>query len=253
MAGGGVALRPDMDKVIVERPRVGSRQHGTPKGYRRKLQRSGLDGLPRREGIKRRSGGKKWLNEHLAPLRRFLDGQVGRPWDKVYSEICAHIDRNSAVQDHVRDHVDGYVCRRVEEVDGVVCLADGSHAHGSPLAEVRWVRWYVCPRTGLLRRNPAAVRRRVPPAPPAPARFVWMGDDAQCRKIDGAWHLVALRPLPPPWVYSDARDVLLDCPVADLTEGKARATYGAPVYAVSCRRLARRELSQTPVPRDEWV
>ena len=56
---------------------------------------------------RRHQGHTKWLNEHLGPLRRYLDSQVGRPWDKVFSEICAHIDRSSAVQDHVRDHVAG--------------------------------------------------------------------------------------------------------------------------------------------------
>ena len=53
--------------------------------------------------------GMKSLNEHLGPLRRYLSSQVGRPWDKVYAEICAHISVDSAVQDHVRDHVFDYV------------------------------------------------------------------------------------------------------------------------------------------------
>jgi hypothetical protein len=50
-----------------------------------------------------------------------LDAQVGRPWDKVFSEICAHIDRASAVQDHVRDHVAGYVVTHVLLIDGIPC------------------------------------------------------------------------------------------------------------------------------------
>lgn len=34
------------------------------------------------------AGGSKVLNENLTPLRRYLERQVGRPWNKVYSEIA---------------------------------------------------------------------------------------------------------------------------------------------------------------------
>src|SRR5438309_9686382 len=34
-----------------------------------------------------RRPGEKWLNENLAPLRRYLESNVGRPWSKVYAEI----------------------------------------------------------------------------------------------------------------------------------------------------------------------
>src|SRR5262245_19799390 len=117
-------MRPDMSKVIVERPRHGSSDRTRAKRRRREVRRLGLDALPRREGIKRLRGGTKHLNEHLAPLRRYLESQVGRPWDKVFSEICAHINRNSAVQDHVRDHVDDYVEVNTVLIDGIPCSAD---------------------------------------------------------------------------------------------------------------------------------
>src|SRR5262245_62448206 len=90
LLGKSECMRPDMAQVIIERPRGGQR-YKTPKGSRRRLQR-GLDDGPRREGIKRVWGaGTKWLSEHLAPLRRFLLGQVGRPWDHVFAEICQHL------------------------------------------------------------------------------------------------------------------------------------------------------------------
>jgi hypothetical protein len=102
-------MRADMAKVIVERPRKKGGAWRKPKGYQRRLSRYG-DDPPGREGIRGCwAGGRKMLNEHLGPLRRYLDKQVGRPWDRVFSEICRHIDRNSAVQDHVRDHVADYV------------------------------------------------------------------------------------------------------------------------------------------------
>jgi hypothetical protein len=86
-----------MAKVIVERPRIGSTMRGKANGYRRSLQ--GLDCvlLPRHEGMKRRHlSQRESLNEHLGPLRRSLDSQVGRPWNKVFAEMRERIDRSSA-------------------------------------------------------------------------------------------------------------------------------------------------------------
>jgi hypothetical protein len=145
-------MRADMAKVIVERPRKKGRAWRKPKGYKRRLSGYG-DATPIREGIRACwNGGTKILNEHLGPLRRYLDKQVGRPWNKVFSEICRHINRNSAVQDHVRDHVEDYVATHVILIDGVPCDGSGSWTYGRPLSRLRHRPWYVCPRTGLLRR-----------------------------------------------------------------------------------------------------
>src|SRR5438045_7109980 len=94
---GGV-MRADMGKVLVERPRLGRRraERWPGKGYRKRLKKYADAGAspPPREGMKDSySFGTKSFNEHLGPLRRFLDSNVGRPWDKVYSEICKHVDR----------------------------------------------------------------------------------------------------------------------------------------------------------------
>lgn len=103
-------MREDMFKVIVERPRRGWR---TRKLSRGKLNRAG-DTLPKKQGLKRQreeNGTRtKWLNENLAPLKRYLDQQVGRPWDKVYSEISANLSQDHTVKQHVRDHLDDFVC-----------------------------------------------------------------------------------------------------------------------------------------------
>src|SRR4051812_46638630 len=101
-------MRPDKAKGIVERPRFGSRMRGGPcKGRSRQDQKFGIDRV-RGEGIKKPYVRRKNFNEHLGPLRRYLESQVGRPWDDVFAEICRYIDRGSAVQDHVRDHVEQY-------------------------------------------------------------------------------------------------------------------------------------------------
>src|SRR4051794_25469022 len=130
-----------MAKVIVERPRRKGWAGSKPKGYRRQLAKFGEDGPPHQEGIKARwQGNRKSFNEHLGPLRRYLDSQVGRPWDKIFSEICTHINRNSAVQDHVRDHVEDYVTVHAILIDGIPCSGEGDGGYGRPLHERRWKR-----------------------------------------------------------------------------------------------------------------
>jgi len=84
-------MRDDMGKVLVERPRVrGGFVPGRTGRRYVKAVRSGIesgDGSPVQEGIMRRyrggHGRVKHFNEHLGPLRRFVESNVGRPWDKV--------------------------------------------------------------------------------------------------------------------------------------------------------------------------
>jgi hypothetical protein len=55
-------------------------------------------------GRDRRSG-RKWFIDHLNPLRRWLDRQVGRGWRHVYRELCAIQDGRTLRGRHLRDHV----------------------------------------------------------------------------------------------------------------------------------------------------
>ncbi len=60
-------MRPDMHKVIVERPRFGG--HRARKGRRPR----DLADLPDKQGMRRPYGWHgKDLDDHLGPLRRFL-------------------------------------------------------------------------------------------------------------------------------------------------------------------------------------
>jgi len=239
--------------VIVERPRLGSRERGKGKGYGRNVEGLAWENQPRREGIKRLSGGGKVLNEHLAPLRRYLMSQTGRHWDKVFSEICAHINRNSAVQDHVRDHVFDYVALHVKLVDGVLYHAAGFWIDQPLGGRFSRQTLYVCPRTGLLKRIKKMQRRRdryrIEPPPPRPVQRD--ADHYYCF-VRGTWHLVRVRRYPPvrmsfaekpedrrPWDVALARQI---------SRADAVAFYGAAVHGVEIvRPLTKRELSFLPV------
>lgn len=132
-------MREDMAKVIVERPRYG--------GYGREKGRLGKDFelQPTRERMKYRLADTKSLNENLAPLRRYLASQVGRPWSKVYSEISANLRATNAVEQHVRDHIKKqYVAIKVS-----------FNKAGEPLNVGRWwsaYDFYLDPQDGILKR-----------------------------------------------------------------------------------------------------
>jgi len=103
-------MRSDMSKVLVERPRIGHHDNYRPKRSARKHDLS--DEAPLHESMRRphimNYEGKR-LNENLRPLERFIAKQIGRPWNKVYSEINEHISVNNAVQAHIREHIDGMI------------------------------------------------------------------------------------------------------------------------------------------------
>src|SRR5579872_763697 len=157
-------MRSDMHKVIVERPRfLRARWENKKTALRLTNQQRALatdsseeydSGPPRASSSRHEKG----LNENLAPLRRYLTRQVGRPWDKVYSEIRRTIDTRSAIGLHVLQHLEAYVATGTFIEDGVVY--ERQRWGGAAPVE----RWYVHPKSKLLRY--AKPRKAPRPAPP---------------------------------------------------------------------------------------
>jgi len=193
-------MREDLAKVIVERPRI--KPYSNRKGRRRDL-----EDLPTHEGMRRGHawrGDRKELNENLAPLRRYLAKQVGRPWDKVYSEIAARLRVDSTVQQHVRDHLGDYVA--------VTPRRNISNWRSSFRNGLWWQQFYVDPENGLLCRTDLlpeekARRRSRQNRQPPPKECVVLADDRELRLIDGLWYEVRLAPLPEP-VYRAVRELV---------------------------------------------
>jgi hypothetical protein len=253
-------MRADMGKVLVERPRLGRwRGASRPgKGYRDQLKKclDAGDPPPQREGIKRRYGsGTKSFNEHLGPLRRFLEANIGRPWDKVYSEICQHVDRGNVVQKHILTHLFQYVTVHTVLIEGEPCRgkAHWGYRYGEPLrTSDRRNRWYVCPKSGLLRASRYVPRTRHRPESP---RRVVLNKSQMCLFLSGQWELVTVAPLP--GVYSPDRarayDVVLKHHMNRYgSDAEAARLYDASAYATARRPLSRRELLALPIPI-EWM
>jgi hypothetical protein len=253
-------MRADMGKVLVERPRLGRRraERWPGKGYRKQLRKclAAGDSPPPREGMKDTYG---WLtksfNEHLNPLRRFLDSNVGRPWDKVYSEICRFVDRNNVVQKHILTHLFDYVVTNVVLIDGQPCRGTAyARQYGEPLrtSHSRYL-WYVCPKSGLLRKSryvPYDRRKRH-----APPRTVRLNNKQVCVERDGRWELISVTLI----AKADPQDI----PAYDMIlqrhidgkvkcEGEVVEDLGRSRYVVTRRVLSKRELLAMPIPID-WL
>ncbi|MEP3889737.1 MAG: hypothetical protein ABJN69_04670 [Hellea sp.] len=139
-----------MFKVIVERPRSGrSRASKSKLRYDKCEERSRVSG----HRLVMESGGyTKHLNENLAPLKRYLHKQLGRRWDDVFSEICAHLDTGSTVKMHVREHLEDFVLSKVRRDKDGTLWATGRWGAPEKLVE-SWTALYVDPEDGVVKET----------------------------------------------------------------------------------------------------
>jgi hypothetical protein len=248
-------MRGDMPKVIVERPRGGRgklRRDKTVRDDDAALSKVGM----KRDALLR--GGSKTLNENLAPLRRYLEAQVDRPWRKVWSEICENLKSTNTVQQHVRDHIPDFVAIKTSVRDGEIWV----HERWAPVRlKDSHIRLFVDPASGLLRRNKHwrswAERRRVVAAAEAKAREAWMrvvSEKVQLHLHRDCWWEVTLATVPTSVEVVKAaaggtRRVAFERPVDDVLLRKAGTAqarlsrYGrAGVYAAAKRQLTTKEM-----------
>ncbi len=249
-----LVMRADMSKVIVERPRRGRRYARLRAAPRE------LEDAPRRESIRHRWKSRLCLNENLAPLRRYLGRQVGKPWAKVYSDICANLRVDSTVQQHVRDHLEDFVAIKAYVEDGEIWVAS---RWGAPqkLAQ-SYRRFYVCPTTGLLRKAKERARfgrlsrKKIEERDRArKQRMREVSPSVQLHRLDGHWYEVELAEIGDetprrydgpirsyPYLGHDRfkeRDVVMSNGQWTGDRGDLYGRWG--VYAVAKRQLSKRE------------
>lgn len=276
-------MRKDMARVIVERPRRGSRSATTkdPKGWKkRRLGRDcELDDLPTKESMspRRKYGWDcKELNENLNPLKRFLERSVGRPWDKVFSEISEHIDMNSTVKRHIWQHVFDFVEQHTFMEDGKVWTHGRWNKERAPI-EDGFVELYIHPVDRLLKKvkRPKGWVPRWKRRHEKPVERVEGPNNTQFHKVNGIWYIVHLRPIPQKLskilVLHDANkgaynwevankagemvDVLLKYSLYWISKShgrhELRNKYGKEgVYGFSCKQMSGKELKNANLKND---
>lgn len=106
--GSGFSRNEELRKIRrkrIEDDETGWKQSCTPRGHHnwgdRKIDQKG---------------------DHVMPLKHWLEAQVGRPWDDIYSEIRKNNSPHSAVGAHIYTHLWGFVERNpTYREDGTPC------------------------------------------------------------------------------------------------------------------------------------
>lgn len=160
-------MRDDMAKVVTERPRRGHAEK-SKKTTGRPIRRYDPDAdydeplrLPVSRG-RQYGWNAKEFSDLINPLKRYLRSCIGRPWNKVHSELSRKLDRRSISGSHIWDHVmweietDCYI-----GADGLAYSNDRKYS----LGEWPIVGLYVHPKTGLIREQTRRKARRTTSAP----------------------------------------------------------------------------------------
>lgn len=237
-------MRADMSKLLVERPRTG---RAMARYKRRATVREATwaereDAQTTYESMK----GKKYrwwhkdLNENLAPFWRFLGGCVGRPWAKVYSEICEHVDRSNAVQAHILQHIWDRVERNPVFRDGKVYSLPRFFGE---LREIQSFDFYIDPH-GILRRGKGLTYRqeKARKAGVTPRYVVLSPGRIAKQSESGVWYEVVVAEKPLGVVVRDAwlnEDLPADGGWSPLAEYGGKLLYAASKRAMNSREIAR--------------
>lgn len=149
-------MRKDMSKVVIERPRHGhaDRSEKTRLRLRHFDADREYDEYPGHLPASMMRGTKSF-SDFLNPLTRFLRSNVGRPWDQVYSELCAHLDRRKTTGRHVFEHLEDFIETNCFTGDDGEIYAITPYRGIRAIGDLKWRRdaFYVHPRTGLLLRE----------------------------------------------------------------------------------------------------
>lgn len=138
-----------LDEELIECYRIGERTKGK-KGYKNKQKRNQYEHARQKESIKfMHGGGTKTFNDNLEPLMRYLRSNTGRPWNRVYSELCTKLDKTTVSGLHVFNHVFDFVSEHVWiENKKVYKLKNGHKEELTSWGSRK--QFYVHPKTGLL-------------------------------------------------------------------------------------------------------
>ncbi len=195
-------MRSDFAKVIVERPRGGS----SLRNLKTRMPRihswdsetddySGPSRVSRRERWYSRSA--KSQTDSLNPLTRFLHTQVGKPWNRVWSEVKHQFDERSTMQWHFVLHLKQMVKLNCFVGRGGM-VYDSSLYHGSVFTRVDG--FYVHPKTRTLEWA-ESWRSSHRECPEHPIILIAPNPNTECRRIRGIWRVLT-------YVHHDSEEIV---------------------------------------------
>ncbi|MEZ4472458.1 MAG: hypothetical protein R3F60_17015 [bacterium] len=222
-------MRDDMDKLLGGRTRGGTR-HRNPEVRTARTQDRAVaaheawDEVPRRARIRPDVPRQEDKRQNLQPLVRFLRSRCGRPWDRVYAELCRGLEFHSA--------------GRLRTFHFLRFLVAQDAADIPPRASL----FYVHPTSRVLLEVP---RRRRPPPAPSPDHFR-APDGRFYARYGGLWwqvELAATPPIPRGYELPDFVDALLREPVCQENADVRGHLYGRrDRYATARRPVSRKTL-----------
>ena len=197
-------MRPDMNKLITECYRINSEGRYSYKYHRNKTKKTPLEERLEKEPIKWAS--RYWIQkefgENLAPLKRYIEKQIGRPWDKVRSEMNENLSINSTIDMHVWQHVEDYIEEKtICDKKGKVFFypeyfhysIDDTAFEGAIPLKHSWSIVYVCPKNGCLKKN-KDYKNALWKRPEFPKLNRVIVDTAhQLHQIFGVWYEITLK------------------------------------------------------------
>lgn len=208
-------MRDDFNKLLTERERIGHKAkfHDIRNAKGNKNIDPDMSGGKESIHRQRRSSVKvnrKSFNENLNPLKNFLRVNVGRPWDKIYSDICTAFDKRKVVNNHILEHLFQYVEREVYIIDGKPHTMNKFRYSSSPEYSLiepgssRWPNYYVDPRDGIMKLPKQGKSRRILEAEGRPARekklaglYHRIDDDNHLFFKNGVWWVYTAKARPP--------------------------------------------------------
>lgn len=182
-------MRADMHKVVVERERGGSHWKSRKWGKRLTfVPDSDYAEQPKSvSSARKRQYGyeSKWFTDVLGPLKGFLRSNVGRPWNKVYSELRQGLDVRKVTGRHIFEHLEHMVVRDC-------WIGSDRRVYARPRG---WqvTGFYVHPKSGLLAFAPrqSARARKKERLLSQDIDEVRLNCSSSYKLIDGQWYFVS--------------------------------------------------------------
>lgn len=205
-------MRSDLNKQLCERERHRSWDRYGNYRHKRIFNNFGEEGegQPTRESMKRRyvvNWRAKDLNENLNPLWGAVRKNVGKRWDKFYSELCTVFDKRSVINQHILDHLFQRVVTDMYVGEDGKLYQRNYYGRNFSLLDGT-IEYYVDPRDGILKRNKHYRSYRM--AEKERAKIKAQEEYKTCRqisntlvfrKIDGLWFAFEMKTAPLGEVY----------------------------------------------------